>query len=131
MNLIYYKTCIALRTKKSINSNFPILLAVFLFACNENANTKQAQPKEDFAKGTYGYDKAFLKNHLSSVVELQDDAGNSKVLLSPDYQGRVMTTTAWGDSGTSFGWINYGLLSAKQKRAQFNPVGGEERFWIG
>ena len=36
-----------------------------------------------------------------------------------------------GDSGTSFGWINYGLLSSGEKKKQFNPVGGEERFWLG
>src|ERR1700733_10638287 len=54
-----------------------------------------------------------------------------KVLLSAQYQGRVMTSTASGDSGTSFGWINYDLIAAKEKRKHFNPVGGEERFWMG
>jgi len=42
-----------------------------------------------------------------------------------------MTSTATGDSGTSFGWLNYDLISAAAKRKQFNPVGGEERFWMG
>src|SRR5438045_9440104 len=42
-----------------------------------------------------------------------------------------MTTTAMGDTGTSFGWINYKLISSGKKKAQFNPVGGEERFWLG
>ncbi len=42
-----------------------------------------------------------------------------------------MTSTATGDSGTSFGWLNYDLIAAKEKRKQFNPVGGEERFWLG
>jgi hypothetical protein len=62
---------------------------------------------------------------------LQDEEGKAKVLLSADYQGRVMTSTALGDSGTSFGWINYALVESPQKKRQFNPVGGEERFWIG
>ncbi len=44
--------------------------------------------------------------------------------------GRVFTSTATGDSGTSFGWINYKLFDSAKKK-QFNPVGGEERFWIG
>jgi hypothetical protein len=42
-----------------------------------------------------------------------------------------MTSTAGGDSGNSYGWINYGLIAAGKKKGQFNPFGGEERCWIG
>lgn len=55
----------------------------------------------------------------------------SKILLSADYQGRVMTSTADGDSGISFGWLNYALIGSGEKKKNFNPVGGEERFWLG
>src|SRR5215203_623094 len=82
-------------------------------------------------KGTYGYDAAFLKKHTRKVLELSTSDGSSKILLSADYQGRVMTTTATGDTGLSFGWLNYDLISATEKKRQFNPVGGEERFWLG
>jgi len=82
-------------------------------------------------KGTYGYDVSFLKQHTNDALELYSDDSASAILLSPTWQGRVMTSTANGYSGKSFGWINYGLLSSKEKRTQFNPVGGEERFWIG
>ena len=82
-----------------------------------------------YEKGTYGYDAAFLKKHTASVIELEND--DAKILLSADYQGRVFTSTAAGDSGTSFGWINYKLLEDPVKKTQFNPVGGEERFWLG
>lgn len=118
--------------RKFINSHYWFILFAVLFSCNENKkNTKPANDTEDYPKGTYGYDAAFLKKNLSNIIELQDEAGNAKLLLSADYQGRVMTTTAGGDSSTSFGWLNYDLLASKQKRSQFNPVGGEERFWIG
>lgn len=80
--------------------------------------------------GTYAFDKAFLKKHTREVLELQNDRG-ARVLLSADFQGRVMTSTATGDGGTSFGWINYELISSGERKKQFNPVGGEERFWIG
>lgn len=83
------------------------------------------------AKGTYAYDAGFLKKHTGEVIELQDESGQSRLLLSADYQGRVMTSTAMGDSGASFGWMNYDLISSRQKKKQFNPVGGEERFWLG
>lgn len=122
-----------MRAQKRIKSNLCwIIFSVCLFACNENnVSKKENETAKNYIKGSYGYDAAFLKQHLSGIIELQDETGNSKLLLSPDYQGRIMTSTATGDSGTSFGWINYNLLSSKQKRAQFNPVGGEERFWIG
>ena len=110
-----------------------LLSMLFAIACNNNPGTNQntmiSIRDTGFAKGTYGYDAAFLKKHAGNIIELQND--DAKILLSPDYQGRVFTSTAAGDSGTSFGWINYNLLSSGEKKKQFNPVGGEERFWLG
>ena len=108
-------------------------LLFFIDACNNtgnDANQNTMYPINDstFAKGSYGYDAAFIKKHTNNVIELEN--GEAKVLLCADYQGRVFTSTATGDSGNSFGWINYKLFDSAKKK-QFNPVGGEERFWIG
>ncbi len=84
----------------------------------------------DYKKGTYGYDAAFLKKNIPEIIELSDSNTGSKILLSATWQGRVLTS-ATSDSGNSFGWINYDLISSQKKKAQFNPIGGEERFWIG
>jgi hypothetical protein len=84
-----------------------------------------------YAVGMYGYDASFLREHTNQVVELSNEDHSAKILLSAEYQGRVMTSTAKGDSGVSFGWINYKLLGSEKKIKQFNPVGGEERFWLG
>ncbi len=103
-------------------------------ACNnaaDNKTTAATARTDSPAKGSYAYDAAFLKAHTHQAIELQDEEGKAKVLLSADYQGRVMTSTALGDSGTSFGWINYALVESPQRKKQFNPVGGEERFWMG
>jgi hypothetical protein len=81
--------------------------------------------------GTYTYDADFLRKNTKGVIELTDAPGKAKVLLSADYQGRVMTSTASGDEGSSYGWMNYSLISSGEKKKQFNPVGGEERFWLG
>lgn len=103
-------------------------------SCNNNtatqttATTKTAGTAQ---KGSYAYDAAFLKQHTGEALQLTSADGMSEILLSAKYQGRVMTSTATGDSGTSFGWLNYALIAAKEKRKQFNPVGGEERFWLG
>src|ERR1700694_2980104 len=93
-----------------------------------SSNNSQANLRKD----TYGYDADFLNKHLSdNTIELKSADGSAKVLLSADYQARVMTSTAGGDSGNSYGWINYGLIAAGKKKGQFNPFGGEERCWIG
>ena len=102
--------------------------SIFL-SCNDsktNPNTKTA-PR----KGSYAYDAEFLKQHTKKVIELISSDSTSKILLSADYQGRVMTSTADGDSGISFGWLNYALIGSGEKKKNFNPVGGEERFWLG
>jgi len=112
-----------------------IALGLFVYAavgCNQpasNNDTAAANSDTAFAKGTYGYDAAFLKKHNNKVLELSN--GSAKVLLSADYEGRVMTTSANGDSGNSFGWLNYDLISSGQKKDHFNAYGGEERFWLG
>src|SRR5690606_14443031 len=36
-----------------------------------------------------------------------------------------------GSEGMSFGWLNYELIESKEIKDHFNPVGGEERFWLG
>ena len=110
-------------------------LIILSLSCNneETDTSKTTTPVNDSAaiKGSYAYDVDFLKKYTKHVIELQDENGNAKVLLSADYQGRIMTTTATGDTGMGFGWINYDLIASGKKKKQFNPVGGEERFWIG
>jgi hypothetical protein len=118
-------------------SHHPLLLVSLfsfcsLLSCQENKKSQPAvETKPKYEKGTYGYDAAFLKQYLKHSIELQDHQGKNKILISPEYQGRVMTSTASGDSGASFGWINYQLISMQKNKAHFNPVGGEERFWLG
>ena len=81
--------------------------------------------------GTYAYDLDFFAAKGVSVVELKGADGQARVLVVPAYQGRVMTSTAGGRGGASFGWINYKAIDEGMVNPQFNPFGGEERFWIG
>lgn len=102
----------------------------FLIIVSMSCNETQPEKAIEYAKGSYGYDAAFLKEHLDNTIELWNEDG-ARVLLTADYQGRVMTSSANGDSGNSAGWINYDLIASGKFRNQFNPVGGEERLWIG
>src|SRR5664279_2658729 len=42
-----------------------------------------------------------------------------------------MTSTAGGDSGASFGWINRELFTSHKVQPHINVFGGEDRLWIG
>ena len=81
--------------------------------------------------GTYGYDAAFLAANGIETIELSSADAQSKVLLAPGLQGRVMTSTTGGDGGRSYGWINHSYIESGEVSPQFNPYGGEERFWLG
>lgn len=81
-------------------------------------------------KSTFGVDIKFLQEN-TEVIVLSDSSGSGKVAVLPDLQGRVMTSTANGDAGLSFGWINRELMASGKTVPHFNPYGGEDRFWIG
>ncbi len=106
----------------SVEKYFSILiLFILLSAC-------QKQPDQ---KGTFGYDLAFLKKHHPDLVLLKDASSGAQLIVLPAYQGRVMTSTADGEKGMSFGWINYDLIAKQTFSEHFTAIGGEERFWLG
>jgi len=79
---------------------------------------------------TFGDDVAFLKNH-KYVIVLSSKSGDAKVALVPGWQGRVMTSTAGGDAGQGFGWINREHIASGKILQHMNTFGGEDRFWMG
>lgn len=79
---------------------------------------------------TFGDDVAFLRKHVDVIV-LADASGDARVALVPAWQGRVMTSSARGDKGTSFGWVNRALIAKGEPQRHINVFGGEDRFWLG
>ncbi len=77
---------------------------------------------------TYGEAKRFLERYVD-VVELE--AGENRLLATPTLQGRVLTSSADGDGGYSFAWLNYPLISSGRVLEHVNNYGGEDRFWLG
>lgn len=78
----------------------------------------------------FGSDVDFLAKHIEVVV-LSSDSGSAQVAVVPAWQGRVMTSTAHGRGGDSFGWINRALIAAGTVQPHINVYGGEDRFWLG
>ncbi len=78
---------------------------------------------------TFADDVAFLKQHVEVVV--LSDANGGCAAVVPAWQGRVMTSSARGVDGTSFGWVNRALVEKGERDPHFNPFGGEDRIWLG
>jgi len=101
--------------------------AMTFVACRNSSTTAKEIKSIDYAKGTFGYDLNFLAKH-DNVIVLR--SGESRVIFSPKYQAKVFTSTATGDSGTSFGWINYKAFDVPLN-PHMNAYGGENRIWVG
>ncbi len=115
-----------------MKNNFAFLfLILFSFGCG-NKKSQHDEIKQDsvLKKGTFGFDLTFLKNH-KDVIVLGDAVSQAKIVIIKDFQARVMTSTAMGESGNSYGWINYPLIQSGKLQPHFNPLGGEDRFWLG
>jgi hypothetical protein len=78
----------------------------------------------------FGDDLAFLHQHAETIV-LSDEDQKAQVVLVPAWQGRVVTSTTGGETGFSLGWINRQLIASQKQAPKFNPLGGEDRFWLG
>ena len=59
--------------------------------------TEIASAQDSTVAPTFGDDLAFLKKH-KDVVVLSDSSGAMQVAVVPDYQARIMTSTADGAS---------------------------------
>jgi hypothetical protein len=75
-------------------------------------------------------DLAFLQAH-TKVLVLAGPDGQAQVAVNPDLQGRVMTSSAGGPEGLSFGWIGREAISSGVNNPHMNAFGGEDRFWLG
>jgi hypothetical protein len=118
-----------------MNKFLSAILVLAPFSCN-NAENKTAidettMAKQEYAKGTFGYDLNFLQQYHKDLVLLQEDSNGAQVAILPGYQGRVMTSTASGNNGTSFGWINHELIASGKLTEHMNAFGGEDRIWLG
>jgi hypothetical protein len=102
-----------------------MVLVLLLAATGCSSTESTMSPEKNF-----GQDVAFLQKHADAIV-LADPTGQAKVAVVPAYQGRVMTSSADGDKGFSFGWINYELIAAGKPQPHITPYGGEDRFWMG
>lgn len=91
---------------------FFLLLSIIIVSCSKKIPVKN-----------YQYYQNLFDN--KTAFELTNNNGNSRILISPFYQGRILTSTYNNTQGLSNGWINETALTDANK-----SIGGEERLWI-
>lgn len=116
--------------KKEIIVYYCMLLAVTGCQHRENHSENTVEENTISQEGTFGYDLAFLKKYKKVTVLTAPDDTLSQAAIVADYQGRVMTSTASGKTGNSYGWINYGLIKSGESKPHMNAFGGEDRIWL-
>jgi hypothetical protein len=112
---------------------FLILAMILMFSCHNSDKRILLKRNKiliipEYIKGEYGYDLEFLKKHLKPIELVNKD---SRLVIAPEYQGRVMTSSSSGLKGFSYGWINHDLIGSSKILEHINPFGGEERIWLG
>lgn len=105
-----------------------LAVLITIISCKNKGDAKLNNSPLGDSTETYMYDKDFLRKHID-IVELSE--GGAKLLIAPKYQARVMTSSCQGDSGFSFGWINYAVIDSGKFMPHINAYGGEDRFWMG
>ncbi|MEZ4904302.1 MAG: DUF6786 family protein [Spirosomataceae bacterium] len=80
---------------------------------------------------SFGHDLLFLQKHQNVQVLTAPDDDSAQVAVVGALQGRVMTSTANGMEGNSYGWLNYALLESGTFTPHMSAFGGEDRFWLG
>ncbi|MGC8550405.1 MAG: DUF6786 family protein [Acidobacteriaceae bacterium] len=87
-------------------------------------------PEATAAKSLSFVETVNIVNEVSPLVILSD-GGDAQVAVSPAMQARILTSTATGREGRSFGWVNFDLITSGKRLEHFNPYGGEDRIWLG
>ena len=109
-----------------------IVAALFVTTTAAGCGTSQPAPAGTAAAppGAFESDVAFLRQNTDIIV-LAEPGSASQVVVAPEYQGRVMTSTAGGSGAASFGWIGRSAIAARVRQPHINVFGGEDRFWLG
>jgi hypothetical protein len=68
---------------------------------------------------------------IHDVIVLASPDKQALAAVCPALQGRVLTSSAAGQDGAGFGWVNTPLIRSGRVQPHFNAYGGEDRLWIG
>ncbi len=105
---------------KNYRTQFLLFAVTLLWitGCNKISNEK----------GTFGSDLALLKEKSNPIILADND---KQIIVSAEYQGRVLTSTSKGLKGLSYGWFNKDIINSGTSKENISKIGGESRIWFG
>src|SRR5580658_3658894 len=116
----------------------PLLVLCMLTACKNPGGSGSGSGSDSGAVasaathenplGQFGYDMKWVGRYDSNMVVLE--SGRSKLIISPKFQAKVFSSSAAGDSSSSFGWVHYDAFQHPLD-PHMNAYGGEDRLWLG
>ena len=106
------------------------LLLTFLLGCGGAIPVESPPHMSSDDDGTFARDLAFLEKH-TDIILLSSEDESAQVAVAPQYQGRVMTSTANGPTGASFGYVHEEGIESGTRKPHMTVLGGEDRFWLG
>ena len=99
-------------------------------ATGATVSSLASPPGQPATGSSFGEVISFVNQH-SRLLVLSDDHSGASIAVWPAMQGRVLTSSAEGANGRSFGWVNSELIGSGKIQEHINAVGGEDRIWIG
>jgi hypothetical protein len=105
-----------------------VILAIAVGALTSCRRDREPEPSTSMTV-SFASDLSFLRAH-TTVIVLEDGSG-AQVVVAPEYQGRVLTSTTGGTDAPSFGWIGRAAIASRARQPHMNVFGGEDRFWLG
>ncbi len=116
---------------KPMNTCYLLTLLLIGWTVLSSCQPTNEANDSSYPEGSFGFNVQFLQLYDNQLITLYDDHHQAGIVVSPTFQGKVFTSTAQGDKGSSHGWINYDLIAAQRKADHMNGYGGEDRFWLG
>jgi hypothetical protein len=101
-----------------------LLLAVVAVGCAAKGPVKMP----GHAAGSFDEDARYLSSKTKVLV--LESAEGGKVAVTPEWQGRVMTSAVSADS-PGLGFVHRAFIDGGKRGTAFDNYGGEDRFWLG
>ncbi|GAA4236376.1 hypothetical protein GCM10022291_20570 [Postechiella marina] len=78
---------------------------------------------------TFAKDLEFLSKTIQPIILKDSDA--RQIIVSAEFQGKIMTSTSNGLDGASYGWFNKGIIASDTVFKNRSKVGSAGRIWFG
>lgn len=92
--------------------------ALLLFGCEQISE-----------RPTFATDLDFLSQKIDPIILKDTEA--RQIIVSAEFQGKIMTSTSKGLEGASYGWFNKGIISSDTVFSNRSKVGSAGRIWFG